>query len=135
VVEFVVLGTPSTAQTGRARAKRRAAWKEKVAAAARARWQAAPLGFGVEASVVIVYFHVDRVVADVDSIIKPILDALTGVVYMDDKQVVQVTARRTPLSGMRIFPSGNAEVVAGLAKGDDFVWAAVRGAPAHETLP
>lgn len=135
MLEFVVLGTPSTAQTGRLRAKRRAAWKERVAAAAREGWRRPPLELGAEASVVIVYFHIDRVAADVDSIIKPILDALTGIVYMDDKQVAQVTARRTLLGDFRVVASQKAEVVGGLATGNDFVWIAVREGPSHEALP
>jgi len=42
----------------------------------------------------IVWFHRASVATDVDNIIKPILDAMQGVVCHDDRQVAQAAARR-----------------------------------------
>jgi hypothetical protein len=46
-------------------------------------------------SVVIGYFHAGESDLDVDNMPKLILDALKGLVYVDDHQVEQVTVRRT----------------------------------------
>ena len=37
--------------------------------------------------------------ADVDNMVKPILDAMKGFVYADDCQVTDLVSRRRPLSG------------------------------------
>ena len=46
----------------------------------------------------IVYFYEDES-PDVDNIIKPIQDALVGLVYVDDDQVVDTRARKRSLDG------------------------------------
>lgn len=42
----------------------------------------------------IIWFHGERVQGDTDNIIKPILDALNGVVYADDRQIVKCVSER-----------------------------------------
>jgi Holliday junction resolvase RusA-like endonuclease len=42
----------------------------------------------------IIWFHAERAIIDVDNIIKPILDALKGIVYEDDARVSQCLATR-----------------------------------------
>jgi hypothetical protein len=55
-----------------------------------------------------VIVHVDAempprsVVADVDNLLKPILDALKGIAWMDDVQVTELTARRIPSRRRRL---------------------------------
>lgn len=48
-------------------------------------------------SIVITNYY-SEMAPDVDNIIKPILDALQGVIYDDDSQVLQVTSRKVPLT-------------------------------------
>lgn len=42
----------------------------------------------------ITWFHGEKTQSDVDNIVKPILDALNGVVYADDRQVVKCLSER-----------------------------------------
>ncbi len=42
----------------------------------------------------IVWFHAERATIDVDNIIKPLLDALKGIIYDDDARVSQCLATR-----------------------------------------
>jgi crossover junction endodeoxyribonuclease RusA len=60
-----------------------------------------------EARVVITYYH-EREAArlDTDNMIKPILDALIGVVYVDDRQATHITARSVSLRAGRYSQIG-----------------------------
>lgn len=42
----------------------------------------------------IIWFHGEKVQGDTDNIIKPILDALNGVVYADDRQIIKCVSER-----------------------------------------
>lgn len=91
-IEFIVLGCPVSGQTKqRARLK---AWKDSVCLAAT--W-AIPVGKLVELKIglrlSIVYLS-DRPEPDVDNIIKPIQDALVGLIYFNDLQITDVDCHR-----------------------------------------
>lgn len=83
----------------------------------------------------IIYCHVDEANIDVDNMIKPILDALNGTVYMDDRLVSQVIARRTRLYGGLVIEGATEALAEGLEHGRDFVYVAVRDAPDHGRMP
>jgi crossover junction endodeoxyribonuclease RusA len=92
--EFIIDGPPMSAQS-RNRG-RLAAWKVEVAAAAARRWSG-PLHHG-KARVIVTYYHIRETAGlDADNMIKPILDALIGVVYVDDRQATHITARNVRL--------------------------------------
>lgn len=90
-VEFMLPETPlSLGASG----SRREAWKRRVADAAR---EGLPEGFWSSVgpvSALIVYFPPGPMDGDIDNIVKPILDGLNRVVYMDDRQVDRVLVRR-----------------------------------------
>lgn len=97
--EFIVDGSPVSQQAKKA--SRRRAWQSDVAAAAARPWQARP-AVVEDCAVTINYFCFDttedrRHSLDVDNVPKPILDALKGLVYVDDKQVIDVVCRRRNL--------------------------------------
>lgn len=121
LVEFVVLGTPVSAQ-GSPEAKR--FWQQRVRAAAQA--ELAPLAVPSSDSVVlrVAYFYVYAPAADLDNIVKPIQDALTGVAYADDIQVVDLIAsmRRKEVS-YRVPMT--AVLAAAFEAGSDFVYIAI----------
>lgn len=92
--EFHLMGTPISLQ-GRPASKDR--WKNEVAEAARVRrdetveWaylEPEPL------ALTIYYFPIAPMGGDVDNIVKPIMDALIGIVYVDDKAVERVTVQK-----------------------------------------
>lgn len=62
----------------------------------------------------VVWFHSQKADGDVDNILKPILDALNGVVYEDDHQIVKCVAERINITRrytLNTFPTTlNAEV-------------------------
>jgi len=92
--EFHLAGTPVSLQ-GKAASRDR--WKNEVADAARQRiaeiveWtylEPEPL------SLTIYYFPVAPMGGDIDNIVKPIMDALIGVVYLNDKTVERVMVQK-----------------------------------------
>ncbi len=115
--EFVIDGPPMSARSHNA--ARLAEWKVRVAAAAAQRWTG-PL-FRGKTRVVVTYYH-ERETAglDADNMIKPILDALTGVVYADDRQATQITARTVRLIDGR-DPDISAFVAMELARRREFL--------------
>ncbi len=74
---------------------------EEVRSAAECVWEEdGPVSGPV--SVVITYFF-DSTPLDVDNVPKPILDALKGVIYIDDSQVIDLLCRKRDLSeGLQI---------------------------------
>ena len=71
-------------------------WKEEVHRAANRSWDADQPVEG-PITVTITYFF-DDVPFDVDNIPKPILEALIGLVYIDDSQVFDLTCRKRELT-------------------------------------
>ena len=90
--EFVIEGPPVSQQIrNRRHPGRREEWMQTVRTAAERRWDGEPPFMG-EVAVTITYVS-SRARLDVDNIPKPILDALTGLVYADDRQVADLVCR------------------------------------------
>ena len=81
--DCVVLGIPRSVQANKASIQR---WKATVRAAAEAAWLADCLPLDHEVQIHVTYYH-DGAPLDVDNMLKPIQDALCGIVYEDDKQL------------------------------------------------
>lgn len=128
--EFTIKGPPVSHQTKkRARLQQ---WKSDVNQAATAAWRSsAPVS--VDVSVTITYFY-DGSAPDVDNIIKPIQDALIGVVFVDDDQVVDTKSRKRAITGSFRIRGVSAIVLAAFAVGDDFLHIKVDNAPDMEAL-
>jgi Holliday junction resolvase RusA-like endonuclease len=96
--EFTVRGPPRSAQTRNRPALRQ--WKNAVVDAAQLRFPAGATPLTGKLRMVVVYYH-DGPDAplDVDNMIKPIRDALSEVVYVDDSQVVLSVLQATPIDG------------------------------------
>jgi Holliday junction resolvase RusA-like endonuclease len=90
-VEFSVRAVPISQQ---ASAASRTAWKDQVSAAARERLQEGFWATTKVVSVTIYYFVAAEMVGDVDNIVKPILDALCKLIYLDDHQVERVLVQK-----------------------------------------
>ena len=92
--EFTVAGPPVSAQaTNRARVR---SWKRRVRAAAEARWDGRRNSLQVPVQIVATYYHDGEAVRlDLDNAIKPIQDALNGLVYADDRRITDAQLRKT----------------------------------------
>ena len=93
--EFTIQGPPVSHQTrNKARLQQ---WKADVRAAAQASTAgAAPVPDPVQIAITY-YYEGDS--PDVDNIIKPIQDALNGVVFIDDAQLAETKSRKRALNG------------------------------------
>ena len=83
-LEFVVSGM---AVSHGARSVSRNAWQEKVREAARGKLPEDYFAFESPVAVTIYFFPQGEMPADIDNCAKPILDAMTASIYVDDKQV------------------------------------------------
>lgn len=95
--EFVVPGPAVSLRASRKSARRYQAWIVTVRSAAQKEWPAGqrPSDRAVEVAISTYFTNSPP---DVDNIIKPILDALNGLVYEDDEQVYRVTSQKISLS-------------------------------------
>jgi crossover junction endodeoxyribonuclease RusA len=90
-------------------------------------WSEPPVD--VELAVYVTYFHPGGWKLDLDNMVKPIVDAVTGVVWVDDKQLVDLHPARRDLDG-RYEVRGISMVVAeGFASGEPFVHIKVTAPP------
>jgi crossover junction endodeoxyribonuclease RusA len=78
--------------------------------------------------VTITYFY-DDVLVDVDNIPKPILDALKGLVYLDDHQVTDILCRKRNLNSNLRIENPTAVLAEGLSSGNQFLYIVIEGAP------
>lgn len=128
--EFTITGPPLSQQ---AKASSRQRWKAAVAAAATA---ALPNGIQPtreEVALSITYYY-DGDPPDVDNIIKPIQDALIGVVYIDDSQVVRAQSSRTRIDGSFTIRGASALLLTAFSKRDAFVYITVTEPPDFSKL-
>ena len=125
IAEFIVSGIPISTQAS-SRSKTR--WKGEVAAAALSALSRERALVADPVRVTIVYFYVSTDL-DLDNIIKPIVDALKGVVYIDDFQVVNISAAKRDLSGTLVLTDAPPSIIERLAVAadnpQDFVFVAV----------
>lgn len=116
--EFVIDGPPMSAQSHNL--ARLSAWKASVAATAAARWIGSP--FPAKVRVVVTYYHEGEIARlDSDNMVKPILDALIGIAYTDDRQASEVVIRMIPLDGDSAVPTVASVVAERLARPGEFL--------------
>lgn len=96
--EFIVDGPPVSHQTRRP--TRLLAWKQTVRAAAARRWPAGTAPVKIQLKIAVTYYHDGVAVRmDNDNMVKPIQDALNGLVYEDDHQITDTQVRKTDING------------------------------------
>lgn len=100
------------------------AWKQYVAALARAVWSPSHPISVAPVRVTLVYLCSDSP-GDVDNIIKPIQDALVGIVLRDDSIVADVDSHRRYLSDGLDLTSLPTLLIDGVASGEECVYVAV----------
>lgn len=129
--EFIIEGPPTSSQTRRR--KTRDEWDARVKAAARALWpEERPL---IASEVAVTMTHLfEGAPGDVDNIPKAVLDALKGVVLVDDRLVSDLVVQRRPLTGPYIVTTPSDELVKGVGLGREFVHVAIATPPDHGEL-
>ena len=81
-------------------------WKDQVRTAAVTAWPDGEPPLDYEVQIHVTYYH-DSAPLDVDNMLKLILDALNGVVYVDDKQLTDTHGHLRDLNGhyrVRVLP-------------------------------
>lgn len=91
-IEFLVHGTPISLQAKRADAK--AEWKSRIRAASKTAIPDQHLASDERMAVTLYYLPNEPMQGDIDNIIKPILDALSQHIYLDDVQVERVVVQK-----------------------------------------
>lgn len=91
-IEFVVEGTPVSAQSGRRRSVRQ--WQARIIDASRRILPEGHFASSAPISVLLYYFPIAAMVGDIDNIVKPILDAMCRHIYLDDHQVERLVIQK-----------------------------------------
>jgi crossover junction endodeoxyribonuclease RusA len=117
-VEFVIIGVPISNQSPGPNLQN---WRAAVVAAAQARWNSPLLAINLKA-VIINFYLGNRPSLDVDNMSKPILDAMEGVVYDNDRQIIQAEITHVPIGSAFVFVGASRIIVASVQAGSQFVY-------------
>lgn len=131
--EFIVDGPPVSHQTRQA--ARLQAWKQTVRTAAAQRWSSdiPPVKGSLKISVS--YYHDGVAVRiDNDNMVKPIQDALNGLIYDDDRQITDTYVRKTDINGSFRVRGMSPILAEGFVKGTEFIHIRIEAAPNHEEI-
>jgi crossover junction endodeoxyribonuclease RusA len=109
-------------------------WKQLVAEHARLAIEE-PRVLATEPVALRLLYLYEDVAVDVDNVLKPILDALIGVLLEDDAVVTDVEIRRRRRGTAFTLTTVSPVLAAGLALGHEFVYIALRDAPPQDVLP
>jgi crossover junction endodeoxyribonuclease RusA len=129
--EFLIPQRP-VSQQARRQARLRA-WKEFVARQARMALTE-PITLANEPVALKLLYVYDEAALDVDNILKPIQDALVGVVLKDDSVVTDVEIRRRWRGTTFTINSVSPVLAAGLALGKEFVYVMLSDAPPQDII-
>jgi crossover junction endodeoxyribonuclease RusA len=129
-VEFMVFGIPASLQ---GRKRRVGSWKAAVSAAAASAWPVGQPPTVTPVRLQVVYYHLNAPL-DVDNMIKPIQDAMIGIIYDDDRQVTDVQAARRDLNGPFRVRGMSPRLAQGFVNGGTFVHITVSEPPDHQEL-
>jgi Holliday junction resolvase RusA-like endonuclease len=89
--EFVVIGA---ARSQQASADSKEAWRAHIQESARLHLPEGNWATGETVFVTIYYFPDTEMDGDIDNIVKPILDAMSGPIYIDDNQVERIVVQK-----------------------------------------
>jgi crossover junction endodeoxyribonuclease RusA len=130
--DFTVEGPPRSHQTKSKSGLQE--WQALVKATAAKSWgQAAPLTRTLR--IVVTYFHDSpSILLDNDNMLKPIQDALNGLVYADDRQITDTVVRKTDINGAFIVRGAPAVLLQAFSLGKEFLHVRVTEAPSHTIL-
>ncbi len=117
VAAFIVKGRPVSIQ---AHAASRRRWMSRVQEAARGIFSQPLTDFDLK--VQITFFYDEPPTFDMDNVSKPICDALNGIAYNDDRQLMERNSRKRYLKGSYHLEGVDPELVRALAESEEFVY-------------
>jgi crossover junction endodeoxyribonuclease RusA len=91
-IEFFVKGTPVSLQAKRAQSREE--WKVRVKTASNMAIRGPHFVSNERIAVTLYYLPAEPMQGDVDNIVKPILDALSRHIYIDDRQVERIVVQK-----------------------------------------
>lgn len=117
-IEFTFEGPPLSLQSKSS--ARKSAYKTRVGVEAQS---VLPPGFAPitdNLQIVITYYY-EGSTPDIDNIIKPIQDALIGVIYVDDNQIADTRSRKKEINGSYTVRKVSLPILQAFSKGSEFV--------------
>jgi crossover junction endodeoxyribonuclease RusA len=130
--EFVIAGPPVSQQTRRR--ERLRAWVDAIREEAERSWPRDDQPADGPIQLELLYLFVGAA-GDLDNLAKPFLDALKGLVYVDDGQVTDLIVRKRDLSQDLRLVNPSPVLALGLEQGGEFLYVMVREAPPQEAIP
>jgi hypothetical protein len=83
----------------------------------------------------VVYYHERQsVLIDHDNMIKPIQDALAGLIYKNDRQITDAQTRKTNIDGRFRLRHLSPVYARAFGGGRAFIYIGIEEAPSHEEL-
>jgi Holliday junction resolvase RusA-like endonuclease len=110
-------------------------WKKQVRAEAAKVWAQGPLSGLLLQCTIMNFFSGNAPLLDDDNLVKPIRDALNGLVYNDDSQIRHSIHAQMPNGGRYQIQGAAKLVVDALREGKEFVFVRIEDAPAEPQLP
>src|SRR5437879_479490 len=132
VIEFTVTGTPMSHQSSNKPALQ--AWMAQVRAEAAKVWTQAPLTINLKCTIMNFYEGLKPSLDD-DNMVKPIRDALNGLVYTDDRQIRHSHHVQTSIDDAFQIRGVSAVILAAFNAGKAFVYIRIEDAPTQTQLP
>jgi Holliday junction resolvase RusA-like endonuclease len=128
--EFTVPGPPVSHQSGNK--GKLAAWRKMVRSAAGGKWgRRAPCA--EQLKITVTYYHEGEAIRlDNGNMVKPIQDALIGLVYADDRLVTDTVVHKTSINGVFRVRGASRVLLEAFAAGDEFLHVIIDRAPGHE---
>lgn len=131
--EFIISGPPVSHQTRNP--ERLRAWQLAVRTAAMQGWPVEVQPITSQIKLLVTYYHDGVTVRiDNDNMVKPIQDALIGLVYVDDRQITDTQIRKTDINGSFRVRGMSPILAEGFCRGHEFLYIRVELAPDHEEL-
>ena len=124
--EFIINGPPGSQQARRRERVRQ--WRDAVRRVAEQLWPPEELPVTGPIMLTVMYFY-DDVAMDLDNLPKPILDALKGLVYLDDDQVTDIVCRKRNRKSDLRLENPSSFLDEGFRRGNEFLFIAVGEAP------
>lgn len=110
-------------------------WRQAIRAEAVRRWPANDPVSRDAVKMTVTYYHDGPAVRiDNDNLVKPIQDALNGLVYEDDHLITDTSLRKTNLSGRFVVRGMSPVLAEGFCRGDEFLHIRIELAPDHGAL-